>query len=55
MSAYPTFLTTEEIVSKVIKAIYENEPRKCLYSFDLDEITGVFPIKIPLRIYDRAR
>jgi len=53
MTAYPTFLTTEEIVSKVIKAIYENEPS--FHWLDLDEIAGVFPIKIPLRTDHRAR
>jgi hypothetical protein len=55
MTAYPTFLTTEEIVSKVIKTIYENEPSKYFHWFDLDEIAGVFPIKIPLRTDRRAR
>jgi hypothetical protein len=47
----PTFLTTEEVVAQVIKKAYGRR----LLSLELDDLPGIFPIKVPVFIDERAK
>jgi hypothetical protein len=47
----PTFLTTEEVVAQTIKKAYGQR----LLSLELDNLTGLFPIKVPVFIERRAK
>ena len=47
----PTFLTTEEVVAQTIKKAY----RQRLLSLELDNLPGIFPIKVPVFIDRRAK
>jgi hypothetical protein len=47
----PTFLTTEEVVSHTIKKAYGQR----LLSLELDNLPGLFPIKVPVFIDKRAK
>jgi hypothetical protein len=69
MNAVPTFLTTEEVVAKVIRRAFEEVvsnietklvdgdklPNKRLYRIDLDEVDGVYPVNVPIIHDPRAR
>jgi hypothetical protein len=47
----PTFLTTEEVAAQVIKKAYGQR----LVSLELDDLPGIFPIKVPVFIDQRAK
>ena len=47
----PTFLTTEEVVAQTIKKAYGQR----LLSLELDNLPGLFPIKVPVFIEKRAK
>ena len=49
--AVPTFLTTEEVVAQTIKKAYG----KRLLSLELDNLPGIFPIKVQVFIDRRAK
>lgn len=48
------FLTTERLVTDVIAKIYEKR-RKSLLRVDADDLTGIYPIRIPIYCDTRAR
>ena len=47
----PTFLTTEEAAAQTIKKAYG----KRLLSLELDNLPGIFPIKVPVLFHRRAK
>ena len=47
----PTFLTTEEVAAQTIKKAYG----KRLLSLELDNLPGIFPIKVPVLFHSRAK
>jgi hypothetical protein len=51
-----TFLTTEDLVTEVIDAVYSKcNQSRLLIRCDLDAVGGVYPIKVPLFVDGRAK